>query len=352
MKSSSGRPVVLVTAVGAPPGLNALRALVESQRYQIVACDAEASSAGLYQFGVPNEVVPLAVAEPEEYLRALQSVILKHGVQFVLPCIEGEVELLAERHGDIEVLGARVLLPDHRTVAGATDKFCATQAALKCGLPCPATILIPRGATPDQRLAAVKGFLAQCPPPWIVKPVRGHGMKNVETLLSVDVAMEYVKAVAHDVLLQEKIPGPVGSMHLVGLVYDSVGRVARRFSSRSIRTLYPGGGPATGGVSLVNETLVANTETLINSIGTWRGPANVEWMLDPRDGQFKFIEINPRLWGYGYLAVGAGTNFPVTTVELGLGHEVGSDPGFRAGVAMLRTTTDLIFEECPFELRH
>lgn len=344
------RSVILVTAVGAPPGLNALRALVESGKYEIIACDADPRSPGLYQFHVPYKIVPLAISDPEKYIRSLCQIIGDNHVQFVLPCIEGEVELLAERREAIENAGARVLLPDCRTVASAVNKNEATLAALKCGLACPATVMIPKDGDRVHRIASVNRFMARCQPPWIIKPVRGHGMNNVETLSSLRHAIDYIETVDYDILLQEKIPGTVGSMHLVGLMYDSKGNVSRRFSSRSIRTLFPGGGPATAGVSLKNETLVNNTEKLINSLGTWRGPVNVEWMLDPRDSQFKFIEINPRLWGYGFLAVGSGANFPVTAVELGLGRDVGGDPGFQAGVTMLRTTTDLIFEECPFEL--
>jgi len=352
MSSPTDKPCILITAVGAPPGLNALTALVESAKYRIVVCDAEVTSPGLYQYGLAHKVVPLATEEPEAYMHSLRGLIQEHGIRFVLPCIEGEVELLARRRGDIGSAGAKVLLPDHPTVAAALDKHSATLSALKCGLDCPLTVFISKSGELSGRLAELERFALQCPPPWIVKPVHGHGMKNVETLLSLEHAIRYLGTVDHDVLLQEKIPGVVGSMHLVGLIYDADGRVRRRFSSRSIRTLYPGGGPATGGVSLKNEPLVENTETLINSLGVWRGPANVEWMLDPRDNRFKFIEINPRLWGYGYLATGSGTNFPVASVNLGLGLEVGPDPGFRAGVTMLRTTTDLIFEECPFELRH
>jgi len=40
---------ILVTAVGAPPGLNVVRAIHESEKYKIVVSDAKQNSIGLYQ---------------------------------------------------------------------------------------------------------------------------------------------------------------------------------------------------------------------------------------------------------------------------------------------------------------
>jgi predicted ATP-grasp superfamily ATP-dependent carboligase len=176
-------------------------------------------------------------------------------------------------------------------------------------------------------------------------------MKDITHVASFDEALAASCATSAELLVQEFIPGPVGSMHLAGLLYNIEGRVVRRFSSRSIRTLYPSGGPATAGVSVYQPDMVAATERLVGLIGTWKGPLNAEWMLDPRDGKLKFIEINPRMWGYGYLATGAGLNFPAGIVALALGRDIGPDPGFREGVTLLRSTTDLIFMASPFELK-
>jgi len=73
----------------------------------------------------------------------------------------------------------------------------------------------------------------------------------------------------------------------------------------------------------------------------------VEWMLDPRDARFKYIEINPRLWGYSSLSVGAGARFHECLVELTLGNDLEDDPGFKEGVVMMRTTFDVMFETAP-----
>jgi predicted ATP-grasp superfamily ATP-dependent carboligase len=71
-------------------------------------------------------------------------------------------------------------------------------------------------------------------------------------------------------------------------------------------------------------------------------------MRDPRDGELKLIEVNPRLWGYGYLATASGCRIAEALVDVALGHDPGPDPGYRVGVTLLRSTVDVCLPEPPF----
>lgn len=341
---------MLVTAVGAPPGLNALRALAEAGTCDLIAADADPRSPGLYQYTTRHAVLPFAI-DARSYVDSLVNIVREQGVTVVLPCLEDEVATLAQHRAELEAAGARLLLPDSEVVRAVTDKGACTRVAQDNGIDCPVSLVLPAGLTPLDRGELLRQFERRCPLPWIVKPVWGHGMKGVTQADSFDEALVAACATPAELLVQEFIPGPIGSMYLTGLLYDGAGNVARRFSSRSIRTLFPSGGPATAGVSVSRPDMVAATERLVGLIGTWRGPLNAEWMLDPRDGKLKFIEINPRMWGYGYLATGSGLNFPAGIVSLALGKEIGPDPGFREGVTLMRSTTDLIFDRSPFEIK-
>lgn len=341
-RSADSRPVVLVTAVGAPPGLNAVRALAETGACEIIAADADPRSPGLYQFATKHTVLPLAI-NTRAYLDALVDLVRSHAVTVILPCLEDEVVILAQHRAELEAVGARLLLPNAEVVRAVTDKWACTRIARNNGIDCPISQVLPADLLLAERSALLQQFLCICPLPWIIKPVWGHGMKDVTQVASFDEALAVSCSTSVELLVQEFIPGPVGNMYLAGILYDGGGSVVRRFSSRSIRTLYPSGGPATAGISVSRPDMVEATERLVGLIGIWKGPLNAEWMLDPRDGKLKFIEINPRMWGYGYLATGSGLNFPAAIVSLALGHDIGPDPGFREGVTLLRSTTDLIF---------
>jgi predicted ATP-grasp superfamily ATP-dependent carboligase len=343
------KPVVLVTAVGAPPGLNTLRALLETGLYDAVAADADKYSPALYGFGVPHVVLPRATDEVQ-FIDALKSVILRNRVSVILPCIEEEVFAIARHARELTELGVRLPIPSLDVLNQATNKGLATKTARECGIPCPESIVMPAEDTAQDKEAALVSFHRICPLPWILKPVIGHGMRGVSRVETLDEARALLCTHNRDVIIQEFIPAPVGCMHIVGLLYDREGRVVRRFSSRSIRTLYPAGGPATAGVSIRVPEIIENTIALLARIGPWRGPLMAEWLRDPRDNRFKFIEVNPRIWGYSYLAAGSGSNFPAATAAVCLNGDAGPDPGFKEGVTMIRITHDLIFPECPFDL--
>lgn len=346
----NNKPVVLVTAVGVPPGLNALRALLEAGQCDPIAADADPRSPGLYQYGTRHTILPYA-ADTEAYLQALLKLICQEGVSVILPCLEDEVMVVAQHREALQQAGARLLLPDYQIARTVTDKGAITRIALENGIDCPQSQVIRAGTSVEERKSMLKQFLSLCPLPWIIKPVWGHGMRGVVKVVSLEEAFKAAQESPAELLVQECIPGQVGSMYLAGLLYDLNGRVVRRFSSRSIRTLYPDGGPATAGISVDRPDMVAATEKLVGLIGPWMGPLNAEWMLDPRDDKLKFIEVNPRMWGYGYLATASGLNFPDGIVSLALDRDIGPDPGFSVGVTMLRSTTDLVFPATPFELK-
>jgi len=348
-KTTPAKPVVLVTAVGAPPGLNTLRALLETNLYEVVAADADKYSPALYGFKVPHVILPRATDE-EHFIGALKKIVRQYRVSAILACIEEEVFAIARHARELTDLGVRLPIPELDILNRATNKGLATMTARDNGIPCPETIIVPADHGRAEKDAAVAAFHEGCPLPWILKPVIGHGMRGVTRINSLDEARTQLRGQNQDIIIQEFIPAPVGCMHIVGLLYDREGRVVRRFSSRSIRTLYPTGGPATAGVSVLVPEIIEDTIRLLARIGRWRGPLMTEWLRDPRDNQFKFIEINPRIWGYSYLAAGSGSNFPAATAAVCLNGDAGPDPGFKEGVTMLRITHDLIFPECPFEL--
>ncbi len=348
MQNVESRPVVLVTAVGAPPGLNTLRALLEYDRFDVVAADADKYSPGLYGFGVPHVVLDRATDEAV-FMSTLKQVIREKNVKVIVSCIETEIFTIARHAQELEAMGVHLLIPDKDILVTAANKGTATEIALRNGIPCPASRVIPVGTT-SQKKKALSTFLKECPFPWILKPTISYGMRDVSRVSSIDEALQMLLNQKEEFIVQEFIPSPVGNMYIVGLLCNRAGQVMRKFSSRSIRTLFRDGGPATAGVSVHVPEIIDASMKLLAHIGQWRGPLMVEWLRDSRDNQFKFIEINPRIWGYNYLATGSGINFPAATVELCLDREVGPDPGFKDGVTMLRVTQDLIFPECPFEL--
>ena len=350
---SEKKITVLVTAVGAPPGFNLLRFLYDSQKFNLIAGDANPWSSGLYFYkdkGVKAVVLPKATDE-REYVNALVSLAKKLNIKTILSGIETEIVMLSKYRKEFNGAGVKLLLPDDEILIKGRSKSASTEAAKSIGIRTPGSMTGISGKDgKDSVSSALKSFLEKTALPWIIKPSCGHGMHGVVKVESFDEALTVILNANSEVLIQEFIPGEVGSMYLVGLLYDENCKPVRAFSSRSVKTLFSSGGPATAGVSVLENKLIQKTKDLIAAIGPWRGPAAVEWMLDPRDDEFKYIEINPRIWGYSSLAAGSGALFHEWLAELSLGLDIGEDPGFKEGVFMIRSTWDVILEDIPKNL--
>ena len=70
------------------------------------------------------------------------------------------------------------------------------------------------------------------------------------------------------------------------------------------------------------------------------GLVELEYKLDPRDSQFKLLDVNARTWGYHSLGVEAGVDFSYMLYADQVGLPVSACKA-RPGVGWVRTTTDI-----------
>ena len=70
------------------------------------------------------------------------------------------------------------------------------------------------------------------------------------------------------------------------------------------------------------------------------GLVELEYKLDPRDGQYRLLDVNGRTWGYHTLGFEAGVDFPYMLFADQVGESVHSRRG-RSGVRWIRLITDV-----------
>ncbi len=63
------------------------------------------------------------------------------------------------------------------------------------------------------------------------------------------------------------------------------------------------------------------SERFLNLI-SYYGIGEVEFMHDPRDGKYKLIELNPRIWGWHTLAIAAGVDLPYILYQDMIGQKI------------------------------
>lgn len=191
---------VLVTGVGAPPGVSIMKACRQSAlRPRVVATDADPASVGLFRAEV-GYVVPRATSGLEAWLARLEDVCVRERVRLVCPGSEGELRALApHREGFEGRTGACVVAPAPRLLDAFLDKWGTFLALAGRGMPVPDTVLAADGA-------AVEAFVARRGLPAVVKPRRGSGSRGVHRVDD-RATLDLLLRLSPDAVLQEYVDG-------------------------------------------------------------------------------------------------------------------------------------------------
>ena len=154
--------------------------------------------------------------------------------------------------------------------------------------------------------------------PLVVKPRLSHiferafGRKHVivrdfDELLQV---LARIRAAQIDVLLMEYIPGGDDQLCSYYTYLDETGTPQFHFTKRIIRRYPANMGAACYHITDWIPELIEPANALFRRVGL-RGLANVEFKLDPRDGQYKLIEVNARFTASNCLVSRSGFNLAV-----------------------------------------
>src|SRR5512133_2020121 len=110
-------------------------------------------------------------------------------------------------------------------------------------------------------------------------------------------------------IVQELIPGGDDTLYTVGSYLDADGRPLGVFCGRKLRQTPRGVGTCRVGEAVWVDEPVDAALRLLRAF-EYFGLSQVEFKRDPRDGSFKLMEINPRLWQWHSLAAACGVDFP------------------------------------------
>lgn len=191
-----GRPTVLVTGVGAPPGISIFKALRQSElNPRIAATDADPRAVGLFRADAAY-VIPRCTEDLERYLSALRDLCLRERVALV--CFGSEIEMrrVAPHRRALEAATrARLVLNDPPALECFMDKWGMACALRERGLPAPDTALA-------SDAESVRSLLERHGYPAIVKPRHGSGSKNLFLARSAD-ELQFFSRYVPDAVVQE-----------------------------------------------------------------------------------------------------------------------------------------------------
>ncbi|HZO80384.1 MAG TPA: ATP-grasp domain-containing protein [Candidatus Binataceae bacterium] len=225
-----------------------------------------------------------------------------------------------------------LLLPPPASLKIALSKNAALSLALWAG------VATPRTAIPadDDDLSPVARELGW---PVVAKSDVGESGEGVRIIRrEEDLAAQYRELMRGQArarsrpALQEFIRGSAFSVG--GLFLN--GRPLRVVAHRKLlRYPHPWGGLTVKGVTEDCPELLREAFKVFEAI-EYTGLGHVEFIRDERDGRFKFLEINPRLWGTIGVARLAGVDLFTPYRQLVKGIEVEPDLRYRVGVRFHR----------------
>jgi D-aspartate ligase len=234
----------------------------------------------------------------------------------------------------------RVPTPGWETVKWAWDKRKTYRMAEKLG------IRIPRTWFP-QSIADVQQIDATFPV--ILKPaIKEHFIYATKAKGWVANSREelrdlFLKAAAlipaDEIMIQDLIPGGSAQQYGYSAFFKERGPVATMVTHNK-RSHPPKLGRSSTFVETVNLPLLEGiAEHFLRAIDYY-GLVEVEFRLDPRDGQYKLLDVNARTWGYHSIGAVAGVDFCRLLFEDQLGRPV-TPSRARPGVTWVRVMTDL-----------
>jgi predicted ATP-grasp superfamily ATP-dependent carboligase len=142
-----------------------------------------------------------------------------------------------------------------------------------------------------------------------------------------------------EILVQDFIPG--GPQNLYSFCpFFKDGKVVTGVAGRRARQHPMDFGHASTYVELVDIPELRSTAEKFLGLINFYGIAEVEFMQDPRDHQYKLIEVNPRVWGWHTIAIAAGIDLPYLLYQDMIGEKIEIPPSLRQ-VKWIRLTTDI-----------
>lgn len=142
-----------------------------------------------------------------------------------------------------------------------------------------------------------------------------------------------------EIMIQDLIPG--GSEQQLGYcAFFKEGRAVGTMVTRYRRQHPPQFGRSCTFVETIDlPPLEEVAQRFLRSI-EYYGLVEMEFKLDPRDGEYKLLDVNARTWGYHSLGMPAGVDFPYLLFADQLGEKVQSVRA-RPGITWIRFVTDL-----------
>jgi len=231
----------------------------------------------------------------EQLLTGMAAIGERLGRPTVLVPIDDSAAAFVAEHSD--VLAKWFLFPRlprelPRRLANKRDLYLLCRSI---GVPCPET------AFPDS-VDEVHAFIERVKFPAVVKAAEPQRLPKGTRSVSIAQTPQELLAIyrqaqspeSPNLIFQEYIPESHAEDWIFHGYCNPQTDCLVTFTGKKLRSHPAFAGPTTLGVSVLNEPLSRQTETLLKAVA-YAGIVDIDYRLDKRDGQYKLLDFNPRI---------------------------------------------------------
>jgi capsular exopolysaccharide synthesis family protein len=231
----------------------------------------------------------------EQLLTGMAAIGERLGRPTVLVPIDDSAAAFVAEHSD--VLAKWFLFPRlprelPRRLANKRDLYLLCRSI---GVPCPET------AFPDS-VDEVHAFIERVKFPAVVKAAEPQRLPKGTRSVSIAQTPQELLAIyrqaqspeSPNLIFQEYIPESLAEDWIFHGYCNPQTDCLVTFTGKKLRSHPAFAGPTTLGVSVLNEPLSRQTETLLKAVA-YAGIVDIDYRLDKRDGQYKLLDFNPRI---------------------------------------------------------
>jgi D-aspartate ligase len=310
---STLRPDTLLLGAEETPALAILWSLSRRGVPVTVGSHRRLCAGFLSRHPVRRIVYPPPDTSPDLFIERIVNEVKAGRFGVVLGCGEQTTYLLS-KHREALAPYVRVPIVDPVTFLECRDKSRTMKAAERFGVP------IPRTLYPEEQ--GIDDVVASATFPAVIKPCISDGARGisfVDTAEALRRTWETTRRQYGPCIVQEYIPHG-GKQYKAELLLDRTHRVRLWGTYSKLRYYPPTGGSSTLNCTESRPELIGPAASLLAGIGWW-GMADCDFIVDPRDGVARLMEINPRFTRTIRVLVEAGLDFPWALYRLALGDD-------------------------------
>lgn len=297
----------LLTAVGSASASSVV-AQLHALGHRVIGCDIYPQAWNMASNEVDVFFQAVMCTDREAYIRQMEEAVAREHIDFLIPLTDLEVDVLCAEKARFAALGCTICTPDEPAVRLCRNKMDMASALEMSG----ACRTIPT-ASPYGREPLESEF------PIMLKPVSGRSSQAQVIARNLD---EYRAAIRNrsDYIAQPFIAGDVFTIDVARDLYGNVQTLCRQEVLRAVNGLgttvriHPG------------HALEATCAAVAQQAGIV-GVVNMEFI--GRDGEYYFLEVNPRFSGGVGFSITAGVDFAALEIACHEGEAIGPRPEVR-----------------------